>query len=450
MHFLTAICILILFIFHAEGREHLLPKKGREVQLRWKGIENNGDYRIEFSKDKNFSPEKTSIFETFENYFWIKIAKEGRYYWRVQEEYQEDDEYVVKLGTLDFKKPNKLPAPKIEWLGRWTDQLEYPKNLKWKRIWPAKEYIIEAFDASSKESIFEAKTENVEYTFEEFFKQSPGYYIVRIAAIDKFGWVGNFSQCQWTYVGKKIQLPRPPTSNQRSAICSQRLPASVFEISSGFDNVGIIYNKDFSKSHFQIEGASFAMKSIAQTDTGQDFALAMIYTLRSQYWLNHRHGLEASLKATAVGYNDLGNNINPTSGEVRYHMRFHSRFPWLSWIPESKFTLFTGYEVYKNETANGATFIKNYELFKAGISAKFRLFERWDVGGEIAYGQSIDSTRKFELQGYLNYYLKRRWSLGLGYRLHLISLENASISPTGEAPFREAFGESFGNLRYSF
>lgn len=177
----------------------------------------------------------------------------------------------------------------------------------------------------------------------------------------------------------------------------------------------------------------------------------MLTSLRGTYWLNHRHGFEGSVKTKVTDYSELASQVEPLQLEARYHMRFQVPFFWKWLMPQFQFSFFTGFEHYTNSSANNTFFTTGYQLYKLGGAVKFPIFDNWDTGGEILYGLGSGGNAKIEMQGYLNYYLTQRWSLGLGYRVHLLRVEDESILPEGSTlPLREVYGEAFGNLRFSF
>lgn len=352
--------------------------------------------------------------------------------------------YAQQEGTAEV-----LPAPREIVIGRWVAEFSHPKRITWQAVPGAKNYRIEVFSWETRELVFQKVTSENFYLFsrgEGLNGEKEGYYLLRVAALTSEGILGEFSPCGWTYVGNKKRLGPAPTESP-SAACASRLPAQVLS--------GKFYgpsgrNASYNRSAFQVEGASFLMKSIAQKESQQDFALAMLTTVRGYYWFAKNHGLEGSFKAKVVGYNDLGNNINPQALEARYHLRWEFPFFWKALVSRFQLSTFVGYENYKNQVQNGAEFAGPYDLYKVGSSLKFRLFQNWDTGGELVYGDSGDGSQKIEMQGYLNYYFRDRWSLGVGYRMHLFQTTSAEVSPIDAPEFKEAFGEGFGNLRYSF
>lgn len=359
-------------------------------------------------------------------------------------------------GTAISKKEiKKLSAPEKVRLGRWVYNTKFPKRISWKKIKAAKSYVIYVFDIKKKKLILEIETEKNKYIFDrkkrEFEKLDDGYYFVRVAAKDKNENIGLFSSCKWTYVGKANELgPRPRPID--TSICSKRDIAAE-TISEEFKQRAIVSkNMSYSRSQFQVEGASFAMLTDAQRAAREDFTLAMTATLRSMYWLNHRHGFEGSFKSKVTGYNENGNNVSPQSFEGRYHMRFRFGSVILpKLLREFQFSIFAGYELYKNETTGGVEFVNEYNLIKAGAALKVRVWDSWETGGEMMYGvDSGNLSQKLEMQGYLNYYFLKNWSLGVGYRLHLFKTTDTSIIPSNSIIFKEAFGEGYGQLRYSF
>ena len=176
----------------------------------------------------------------------------------------------------------------------------------------------------------------------------------------------------------------------------------------------------------------------------------MAMTLRGVYWWQSSQGVEGSVKTKVLGYNDDGQKVSPTSLDAKYHYRFRFGLPWASFIRQIQLSLFSGAEYYQNSSDASLNFIDSYTLLKLGTSLKFALWNKWETGGEFAYGSGVRGMAKMEMQGYVNYYLRSRWALGLGYRLHLFKVGDVNDSPDGRLPYGEAYAEGFGSLRYSF
>jgi hypothetical protein len=232
---------------------------------------------------------------------------------------------------------------------------------------------------------------------------------------------------------------RKPAAEKPASSISSRVPAPIQEPAR--------FNNNYKKSYAQIEGASFIYNTKERFNNDEEFALAMITSLRGLYWWD-RHGVEGSLKTKVMGYNDVGNEVNPTSIEARYHYRFIWPFLWFSFLPEVQLSLFSGFELFTNNVSGGLQFVDGYHLLKTGAALKFPAWERWETGGEVAVGWWMDDTKKYEMQGYINYFIKPKWTLGIGYRLNLLDLGSAEKSPTGELPHREGYGEAYGSLRF--
>ena len=80
---------------------------------------------------------------------------------------------------------------------------------------------------------------------------------------------------------------------------------------------------------------------------------------------------------------------------------------------------------------------------------KFPLGRKWDTGGEAVYGVGLETSTKFEASGHLNYVVYPHWSLGVGYRVHYFAAGSEKTTPF-ILPYREAYGEGFSVLRYSY
>jgi len=244
-------------------------------------------------------------------------------------------------------------------------------------------------------------------------------------------------------IEKPLLLSRPlltPKPRQPSAV-------STLKYSIATDPLIDYLNREYPSSKLSLEGATFTMFSRDQLDHGAPNPVALMLGLRWHHW-SGKHGLETSFKTRVVNAETSPESeASPYQLEARYHYRWLLPFNPFSPMNRSQFSLLGGYEVYRNP-ARGY-FSPGYDLFKAGFSLALPLFSRLDTGGEILYGHGPESSRKYELSGYIHYYIQRKWSFGFGYRVHLFEAGSESVTPFG-LPYREGFGEGYSVLRWHY
>ncbi len=207
-------------------------------------------------------------------------------------------------------------------------------------------------------------------------------------------------------------------------------------------------NRTYPNSKLSFEGAAFSMYSQEQVAQGKQNPTALLMGVRYLQWFG-KSGVEASFKAKLMSLtSSSGGDSSPTQAELRYHFRWRLPFSLFNRGRDSQVSWLLGYEYYRNPEGQ-QIFSPSYDLVKTGPTFSFPVANRWDTGGELLYGLGFDSSKKYEVSGFLNYYVESNWSFGVGYRLHLFEAGSVSSSPAG-LPFREGFGEGYSVLRWHY
>lgn len=201
-------------------------------------------------------------------------------------------------------------------------------------------------------------------------------------------------------------------------------------------------NQNYSSSRIDFESGMFTVFSPDEQDVGRKNPFAYTLGIRSKHWFSSRSGFEGIARVKAGGVNETANGINPLNLEARYHYRLPS-----SWFRQANFSLLTGLEVYRN--IGRGYFAQQYDLAKLGFAVDFPVGYRWDMGGDVALGIGADQTKKYEAVGRLNYYFRKRYSLGVGYRLYLLEAGSEKTAPL-DFPYRETWGEGFFVFRWHY
>ncbi len=235
----------------------------------------------------------------------------------------------------------------------------------------------------------------------------------------------------------KILSLRKPTATE-TATSSLKLEPDI----TGF------LNPNYLSSKLSFEGAAFTMYSQDQVEQGKANPTALMLGIRTMNWFDNQ-GVEASFKTkVSTISSSQASDVAPMQLEARYHHRWSLPFSPFSRLGSSQMSLFAGYEYYRNPQG-GSLFSPRYDLLKAGLALSFPVDRRWDTGGELAYGYGLDQSQKYEISGYLSYYLQKNWSIGAGYRMHLFIAGSDESSPLG-LPYREGFGEGYTVLRWHY
>lgn len=201
-------------------------------------------------------------------------------------------------------------------------------------------------------------------------------------------------------------------------------------------------NETYGSSRVDFETGTFTVFSPDEKSLGRANPYAYMVGIRSKHWFNDISGFEGIARVKAAGMNETANGINPLDLEARYHYRLRS-----SWVGRTNLSLLAGAEVYRN--IGRGYFAQKYNLGKLGFALDFPIGNRWDAGGDVVFGMGADQTKKYEAVGRLNYYFRKRYSFGLGYRLYLLEAGSEKTAPL-DYPYKETWGEGFLLFRWHY
>lgn len=238
-----------------------------------------------------------------------------------------------------------------------------------------------------------------------------------------------------TFVQKAFEKPQPT----RKPTAVENTLTQVWKAVTGRINGG------YKQSKLSVEGSGFTMFSADQTANQSDPPFALLMGLRIQHW-NHRIGFGGHFRSKVIDM--TGDDIvSPTQVELRTAYRWAMPFGILK-NSESQISAIAAYEIYRNGSS-AVDFSRGYDLFKLGFGLDFPAFNRWDTGGEVLLGMGVDGSIKYEISGFLDFYIKPKVSFGGGYRVHLFEAGSEKSSPSG-LPYREGFGEAYSTLRWHY
>lgn len=189
-----------------------------------------------------------------------------------------------------------------------------------------------------------------------------------------------------------------------------------------------------------IEGGETALVSSEQLGASADLASVHMVGLRGGYY-EASHSALLAYRTQFGASNSEGNSQSSSKFEARYTRWWTS--PWqsvrLGWLG--------GYDRYRN---SGSTrFSKGYEVAKTGLDVGVSFTDKWKGGGNFQLGGWTDSNRIYEVGGFLSYEFSRELAFGIGYRLGLFEAGSAA-SAAQALPYREAMGEAYSSLQFSF
>jgi len=359
--------------------------------------------------------------------------------------------YLFKVDA-SYALPAAQPLTSVSRLRQTFTGQAVSHLLKWRPVKEATGYLVEIARDSSFEdsSVVEHKVNSYALT-----TNTPGSNFIRIWAYDKTRRLGEPSFA-WRTLTLAPSLPAPPRAPAAVEIPVTQVvqppspvpePEPVSVLSEPLAKVAEKLNRWFNKGKIQIEGSTFSMYSTEQNRSGESAPVAGMFGLRWTKWIGNI-GTEVAARLKTFGLNESGGQVKSMSGELRLYRRKTMVWPQFWFVRNYQASVMLGLEVYRNDNRT-QSFVDGYEMIKAGFVFNIPAGERWETGGEILMGLTTDFSRKYELSGFLNYFLDKRWAIGGGYRVHLYEAQTSGNSPA-PLPYREAFGEGFGLLKYHF
>ncbi len=425
------------------SQESLLMLGGQiQVKATLDGAPELKAFVIEMSSNSNFPADQVRVHWTNMREITWSFQHAGEVYFRargVNEKYEiTSSGPIAKLTVI---RPQKAQPPRLA-----EEQIRVFENEKvnvaWEKSADAKAYQVELIDPKGK-VIKRQKVSGSEWSW----KAGPqGVYQARVMAFDKYGRQSEKASQTDVYVSQKPVAKAAPVVAQ-----PPRKPANV-DSSSTMKTDGeaqaTYLNRSYPSSRLEVMGAGFTMYSSEQVSQNAEQPVALMMGLRMQHWFGD-HGAEGIFKTKVMGVNKGSADAAPMQAELRYNYRWKFAWNWFSGLKETQLSAILGYEMYRNSSA-GLIYTPKYDLAKLGLGIAFPLFERWDTGGEVLYGSGFDSSTKTEISGFVNYYLRRDFSAGMGYRLHLFQAGSVDSAPAAGLPYREGFGEAYSVLRWHY
>lgn len=396
------------------------------------GDSNLKNFVLEVCDSPTFEPEKTRVLGFAPGRFAFQIQRAGPVYLRSMG--VDIDSRVTAFSPVTQVDLEVPPAPEVPLLSQ-ADLTIFEGdtvNLSWLAK-NANNYKISIVDKKGNKLVEEklkagSKTLNL---------KNKGDYEVEISAYDKYGRLSKPARGR-VVVQEKPKPVEDLSDKYRRAIAA--IDAATISIETK-DVKTKSRNSAFSKSRFSIEAGGYTAFSQEQLRSEKSGPQGTSFALRWLGWMG-KNGIELSFKTKVMSLaSESGADVSPVQAEVRYLRRWNTgifgKAQW-SWV--------LGYEAYRSV---GSLFSPGYDLAKTGVGLAFPFKKKWDAGGEVMLGYGLDSSQKYEVSGYVTRYIKRNWSLGVGYRAHLFSAGSTSTSPLG-LPYREGFAEGYTTLRWHY
>lgn len=428
-------------------------QQGAIMQAMWNADPSIIKLLVELSTSPDFPREGTRV-EWINGLEQVRtFTRAGTYYLRARgiNERQEITEYSNTL-TVNVTAPEKLAAPEMPRVALnynlFSDQ---PNFLVWRGPAGAQDFDVEVMDESGE--VIARKSSNKQKLPLKNLK--PGVYSYRVTANDKWQRPGAPSVVKPFEVMAPPPAPLavhepepepPPALKERKTAAVEPEPTSTNIMQLEETPQGDFMNKLYGDSVLAVEGATFGLMSSEQTYQGSSVPYAATMALRGKHW-SGSYGAEGVFKSKVFNYNSEGSRISPWGIEARVLRKWRTPWKWFSFLREAQLTAIAGGELYRNR--GGGVFSNGYELLKFGGGLEFPLWNRWATGGEVLYGYGLDASQKLEVSGFVNYFLRKQWALGMGYRVHFFDAGSLESSP-GYVPYREGYLEGYSTIRYQY
>jgi hypothetical protein len=204
-------------------------------------------------------------------------------------------------------------------------------------------------------------------------------------------------------------------------------------------------NSLYDSTHISFQPMAWVMQSTTQAFNNIPWSAATGIALHAIRWWKEL-GLEGTIKSKAFGIAESGTPTSLHQQEMRIHHRWSTGFPF-GMSRELRVSLFSGIE---NNQNSSPYFTSAYNLLKVGSLIEFPWRSKWSAGGEFVYGLAADHSFKSEISGHLNYFFQKKFSFGVGYRVHLFQALSPANSPDGLLPYREGYTEGYSIMNYYF
>ncbi len=451
--------MLVQEVYKRQGARSLVPRVGLKtlkvpVALEWNGAAPDDNLKVQVSKDADFSNPWYQQ-ETSGRNLVVSEWKPGKNYWRVSRDGQtwsETASVTVKPTVSVSQAPtvaafkNRIPASTDVKL-RFADS-----GLAKPRGW--------VLQGSQSLEFLPKKTKTVFVTGErvDIPLKRAGKYYFRVRSVGTHGEISTYSPSISVEATKPVAVPVPvrvakqpeikktASKKRQVAAVEEKLeepaPETLASTSKSKVPKTESSDKDLTR-HWKlgIEGGELARFSSEQVDAKTDPASVHVARLRLGY--------ADSKNSASLAYMTKFGSSN-SEGDAQTNRQFELRYTrwWqTSWAP-LRVGWAGGFDSYRNGQGT-ARYSKGYDYLKTGLDVDIAFANRWKTGGNAYVGAWTDSNRVYEFGGFVSYDLTKELAFGVGYRLSLFDITSQAASPV-QLPYREASGEAYSSLQFSF
>ncbi len=279
-----------------------------------------------------------------------------------------------------------------------------------------------------------------------------GNYFFRVRSVDEHGEVSAFSNVNQVTVKKAKRVPiriakkanDPKPEREVATAPEPENSQSVTKTEIEFPSI----SRSFQRSGpwgISILGGVGAVISIVQTEAGVAPPVLQVLGLGASYF-DGRYEAMVNYRSR-IGVSGGVSGSAPTVSRLDLRGGHWWNMGWRPFSTLIRLGLVVGYENYQNYDSRD--FSPFYEVVKGGFGVNVDLTERIQTGGTVLFGTWTNSNSVTEVDGYVAYDFFKNLNLGIGYRIGLFEAGTITSSPT-YLPYREATGEAYSQLKFSF
>lgn len=456
-------------VYKRQGKSALVPRVGLKtlkvpVALAWSGTIEEEKLHLQVSKTKDFKKtwEEREVSGTNTV---LTEWRPGKNYWRVsrdKENWSEPAEVVVRPTVSPSQRPSVVPlkrqlivspkgrGPEVQAKLRFDD-----RGLSKPRGWVLQGSSAPDFPVKRTKTVY-VKEPRVDIPINR-----PGRYFFRVRSVADAGEISGFSEpvevsavpAAAPAVPLRSQMAKKEVVSQRKVanveaqkqreleeenrLAAQEAAQTRSKLSTRTQKAEDVRPRPWAVT---LEGGAAALVSTEQIDLGSQPAATHVIGLKVGY-NNQRDAASLSYKSKFGASNAEGSAQSNTKLSARY-----TRWWQTGWSP-LRLGWAGGLDSYRNSST--VEYSKGYDFAKTGVDVGIRLADRWKTGGEVVVGTWTDSNRLFEVGGFLSYELSQELAFGVGYRLSLFEAGSEASVPIA-LPYREAMGEAYSSLQFSF
>lgn len=283
-----------------------------------------------------------------------------------------------------------------------------------------------------------------------------GKYYFRVRSVDEHGEVSVVSNVTEVTVEKPKPVPvrlaeKPAAEKQVREVATKDRKV---EKESPAESSTVLTQDTVAKERIFVRAGPYSVSllgglasviSVVQTETGTAPPVLQIVGLGGGYF-DGRYEAKVNYR-TRFGVASGSGSGTPSISRLDLRAGRWWNLGWRPFKTQTRLGLVAGYENFQN--SGSRDFSPFYEVLKAGFGVNIDLTERVQTGGAVLFGTWMNSNSVAEIDGYFAYDFLENLNMGIGYRVGLFEAGTLTSSPS-ILPYREATGEAYSQLKFSF